>query len=184
MDPWWWTKWNINDEFQDRIFRKNFWELKSRWNWQGICLLFGFDWEGRVSLGLTESQEGWPLGNSFVHFWNCIQNPGKQREDGVGEVLIARFWIQIHPAVGSVTWEHGDKQIKRMWTEILWHSGKEIPKQPQAICFTQRENSIYYTINHRLNTYLMAVITQRAQDKKLKHGNIAQKWLTTYRTEW
>ena len=29
----------------------------------------------------------------------------------------------------------------------------------------------------------MAVITQKAQDKKLKHGNIAHKWLTTYRTE-
>lgn len=163
--PKWWTKWNINDEFQDRIFRKNFWaEVKME-----STVYFPFIWF-------------WLRKGELVSDWL------KVRKRVASEELICSL-MQLHSKlrkrsretiVWGKCWLHSESKFIQQLA--VWHESmetnkskgcvrfldipaKRYPKQPQAICFTQRENSIYYTINHRLNTLAMAVITQRTQDE-------------------
>ena len=122
---------NSYNILQDRIFKvafeENFLELKSRWINKGAWLLFGFDWERGVSLGLAGGQDLW-------HQWTqslllkLNSKPRKGREQSnTEEALIAKCWIRAHAAIGQCdAWTLRQKYQKEVNGDS-WHSAKKYP---------------------------------------------------------
>ena len=128
-DPCQRTGGNIYDGFQDRILEENFLELKSIRINKGIWLLFGFDWEGRVSVGLAGGQEGW-------HQWTQCSllklnsQPRKGREKvNVGEALTAKFWILALQQL-AVPYVNTETKVSKVY---FWDSWTFQPRDTQTI---------------------------------------------------